>query len=93
MVDIIFICVITAFLCAGVYIYGVYEYDNYIEHLANYYTFDEINKRIEIDEEDIKNNDLKGEVLETVLVHLAFWKEVRDCKEKLGMANYEDIVS
>ena len=76
-----------------VYMLGIREYDHYVFKVAEKYSIDDINRKIDDVKDLLEDNELSGQVFEDILDYMDFWENVKKAKLKLNEQKYEDIVS
>lgn len=71
---ILIICTISFF------VFGSFEYEQYIKKLASIKTIEEIDLQIKKDVDAINSERFKGKMLENILDHMEMWEQVKNYK-------------
>ena len=90
---IIFLFFIIVFIISFFFfIWELSRFNVYLHHLAETYTFDEIQEKIKYEKDFLENGNLKGVILENCLYTIDYWEEVLRIKEEMQKDSYEDII-
>ena len=88
IIVILLACVGLFIISLIVHLYSKYEYNNFIQKMANENTIEHIDEIISEDEKLINAKTFKGYMLESLLDHKELWEQIKNHKLK-----NEDTVS
>ena len=88
IIVILLACVGLFIISLIVHLYSKYEYNNFIQKMANETTIEHIDEIISEDEKLINAKTFKGYMLESILGHKKLWEQIKNHKLK-----NEDTVS
>ena len=88
IIVILLACVGLFIISLIVHLYSKYEYNNFIQKMANENTIEHIDEIISEDEKLINAKTFKGYMLESILGHKKLWEQIKNHKLK-----NEDTVS
>ena len=80
MVALISIIALLVLIAVLIFVTGHVEYEHYIKKLAETKTIEEIEEKINEDNELIDSNSFGGHMLENLLDHKELWEQVRNYK-------------
>lgn len=82
IIVILLACVGLFIISLIVHLYSKYEYNNFIQKMANENTIEHIDEIISEDEKLINAKTFKGYMLESLLGHKELWEQIKNHKLK-----------
>ena len=82
IIVILLACVGLFIISLIVHLYSKYEYNNFIQKMANENTIEHIDEIISEDEKLINAKTFKGYMLESLLDHKELWEQIKNHKLK-----------